>query len=102
MKAVKAGLEDFVDWTGIISNEPIEEEEMSSLVAGFFVRMRKRAAGSEGETTPRSCGKRSQKDWGIILVNSLDRAPNKAGASLEEGIPSKGPPNVDKTGDKAP
>ena len=49
-----------MDWTGIISNEPTEEEEMSNLTIGFTVRMRKRAIGSEGETTPRSGGKRSR------------------------------------------
>ena len=45
---------------------------MSSLAVGFSLRMHKRATGSEGETTPRSSGKRSrrsspdeeaQKDW---------------------------------------
>ena len=85
MKAVGAGLEDFVDWTSIISSELAEEEEMSSLATRFFVRMRKQAACSEGETTPRSSGKWSrrssldeeaQKDWARILVESLDRAPN--------------------------
>ena len=34
---------------------------MSSLVARFSVRMRKRATGLEGETTPRSSGKRSRQ-----------------------------------------
>ena len=43
-KEASVGLEDFVDWTGIISSESTEEEEMSSVVA----RMRKRAAGSKG------------------------------------------------------
>ena len=60
-KAADAGLEDFVDWMGIIANEPTEEEEMSSFVVGFVVWMRKRAAGSKGETTPRSGGKRSSR-----------------------------------------
>ena len=78
---------------------------MSSLATGFAIRMRKRVVGSEGETTPRSRGKRSrqsspdeeaQKDWAIISVDSPDRAPNdqlalegtpnEAGASLEKGI----------------
>ena len=56
-KAAGTGLEDFMDWTGIIVSEPVEEEEMSSLVVGFSVWMRKRAASSEGETTPKSYGK---------------------------------------------
>ena len=30
---------------------------MSSLAVGFVVRMRKRASGSEGETTPKYGGK---------------------------------------------
>ena len=41
-----AGLEDFVDWMGIIANEPAKEEEMSSLAARFTARMRKRATSS--------------------------------------------------------
>ena len=34
-KAVGAGLEDFMDWTGIIANEPVKKEEMSSLAPSF-------------------------------------------------------------------
>ena len=49
MKVIGAGLEDFVDWIGIIASEPTEEEEMSSLVVGFAVRMHKRATGCELE-----------------------------------------------------
>ena len=74
-----------MDWTGIIASEPAEEEEeMSSLPAGFIVQMRKWATGSEGETTSRFCGKRlrwsspyeeAQKDWAIISMDSLDRVP---------------------------
>ena len=45
MKVVGAGLEDLVDWIGIIVSEPTEEEEMSSLAVGFVARMHKRAAG---------------------------------------------------------
>ena len=61
MKAVYVGLEDFVDGMGIISREPTEEEEMFSFAVGFSVRMLKRVVGSEGETTPRSGGKRSRQ-----------------------------------------
>ena len=35
------GLEGFVDWAGIIANEPAEEEEMSRLAARFVARVRK-------------------------------------------------------------
>ena len=120
-KEVGAGLEDIVDRTGIISSEPTKEEEMSSLVTGFAVQMRKRATGSKGETTPRSGGIRSRrsssneevkKDWAIISMDSPDRAPNdqlalegvpnEASASLEEGILIGGPPNVNKIGEKVP
>ena len=59
-KAPGTGLEEFVDWKGIISSELAEEEEMSNLVAGFTIRMRKWTAGSEGETTPSFGGKRSR------------------------------------------
>ena len=110
-----------MDWMSIIANEPAEEEEMSIFIVKFFVLMHKWAAGSEGETTLKFGRKRSrrssldeeaQKDWAIILVDSLDRAPNdqsalegvlnEAGASLEEGILVGGPPNVDEIGEKAP
>ena len=121
MKATSARLEDFVDWTGIIASEPVEEEEMSSLVAGFATHMRKRAAGLEGETIPSSDGKRmkrsspdeeAQKNWAIISVDSIDQASNdqpvlegtlnEPGAPLEEGIPTRGPLNVDEIGEEAP
>ena len=74
-----------MDWAGIISSEPSKEEEMSKLIAGFSTRMRKRATGSKGESTPIFDGKRlnwfsldeeAQKDWVIILVDSPDRASN--------------------------
>ena len=38
-KVSSVGLEDFVDWTGIISSEPVEEKEMSRLALGFIARM---------------------------------------------------------------
>ena len=43
-----------MDWPGIISSEPIEEEKMFMLAVGFVALMRKRSAGSEGESTPTS------------------------------------------------
>ena len=91
---------------------------MSKLIVGFVIWMLKRATGSGGESTSISDGKRSkrssrdkeaQKDWAIISVDSpdpafndqpvLEGAPNEAGAPLKEGIPSRGPSNVDKIGD---
>ena len=50
-----------MDWTSIITNELAEEEEMSSLAVGFAIWMHKWATGSDGETTPRSGGKRSRR-----------------------------------------
>ena len=109
LKVAGAKLEEFVDWTGVIANEPIEEEEMSNLAVRFATLMRKRASGLEGETTPSYDGKRmkwssleeeARKDWTVISVDSLDRASNdkpvlngtlnEAGAPLEEGIPILG------------
>ena len=48
MKVADVGLEDFVDWTGIISSEPAENEGMSSLAARFAVQMRKRGCRLRG------------------------------------------------------
>ena len=81
----------------------------------------KQVVGSEGETTPRSDGKRSkqsslneeaQKDWPIISIDSPDQAfndqsflegaPNEAGAPLEEGVLTGGPSNFDEIGEEAP
>ena len=114
-------LERFVDWTGILSSEYAEEEEMSMLTAGFAVRMQKWVAESEDESTPISDGKslrrfspieEAQKDWAIILVNSPDRAtndqpvlegtPSGVGVPLEEGIPTGGPSNVYEIGEGTP
>ena len=50
-----------MDEAGISASEPIEGEEMSRLVARFAERMRKRVAGSEGEPTPISDGKRLKR-----------------------------------------
>ena len=76
-KVTGARLEGFMDWEGIISSKPAEEEEMFKLAIGFAARMSKRAADSEGESTPITDGKRpkrsspdeeAQEDWAIILV----------------------------------
>ena len=50
-KTIGAGLEDFVDWMGVVDNEPVEEEEMFSLAVGFAARMRKWFSILEGEAT---------------------------------------------------
>ena len=120
-KTAGAGLEDLVDWTGVVANEPAEEEEMSSLAVGFASQMHKQRASSEGEATSISGGKRSRrpsqneeakKDWPTVSVEFHDRAssdqpalegsPNEAGATLEEGVPIAGPLDVDEIGDVAP
>ena len=60
MKVASAWLEDFVDWTGIIASEPVEEEEMFRFAIGFVAQMCKQPAGSDGETTPITDGKCSK------------------------------------------
>ena len=50
-KVVDAGLEDFLDWTGVADIEPVEEEEMFSLVTEFATRKRKWSVNLEGEDT---------------------------------------------------
>ena len=84
-KVASSGLEGFVDGAGIISSEPAEEEKNSRLAAEFALRVRKQDACSKGEFTPISDGKRpkrsspngkAQKDWVIILMDSLDQASN--------------------------
>ena len=110
-----------MDGAGIISSEPAKEEEMSKLVFGFSAQVRKRATCSEGEFTLVSNGKHpkrsspneeDQKDWAIILVDSPDQAfddqpvlegaPSEACAPMEEGIPVRGPSNVDETREESP
>ena len=53
IKATSAGLEGLIDWVVPISYELAEkmEDDMSSLAAGFFGRMLKRAASGQGEIT---------------------------------------------------
>ena len=84
-KTADAGLEDFIDWTGVVEGEPIEEKEMFSLAFGFATRMRKRSATLEGEATssygekrPRHSpsDERAQKEWVVVLVESPDQASN--------------------------
>ena len=47
-KTVGAGLEDFVNWTGVVKGKPAEEDEMFSLATGFAAMMSKRSATLEG------------------------------------------------------
>ena len=84
-----------MEWAGVISSEPIEEEEMTRHVIGFITLMHKQATGSEVESTPISYRKRSkrsspdkeaQKDWAIILMDYLDLAFNDQ--PVLEGTPS--------------
>ena len=60
-KLVDTGLEGFLDWVGIIASESTKDEEMSRLAVGFVARMRKRARGSRGESTPISDRKRKKR-----------------------------------------
>ena len=47
-KVARAGLEDFMDWMGIISSEPAEEEEMFRLAVEFAAQMCKASYWLEG------------------------------------------------------
>ena len=53
-KFANEGLEGFVDLTNLTVSQSVEEREteMSGLVAGFAIRMRKRAANAQEGTTP--------------------------------------------------
>ena len=120
-KAVSAELEDFLDWMGMIYSEPVEEEEMFSLAAGFSTRRRKQPTTLEGVATSSSGEKRprrspldeeAQKDGAIVLVESLDLASNdqpalgdcpvEANIPLEEEVPIVNPPSVEEVGMGAP
>ena len=54
VKAADEGLEGFVDWTDPTISKLVKEREaeMSSLVARFTARMRKRASNAQGVFTP--------------------------------------------------
>ena len=54
IKVTGAGFERFVDWMDSIVSELVEEmkAEMSSLAAGFSMRMRKRPTNTQREITP--------------------------------------------------
>ena len=53
-KVASEGLEGFMDWTNSAVSQSTEEREaeMSGLVVGFAIRMRKRAANAQEGTTP--------------------------------------------------
>ena len=90
IKATSVGLEGVVDWVDLISNAKVKEgeEDVSSLTAGFAEQMRKEAASAQRETASGSKGpdyKRSkwsgpneevQKSSSVIIVDSLERAPD--------------------------
>ena len=120
-KVVDAKLEGFVDWTSILASEPVEKKEMSMLAARFAAHVPKRVADSEDESTPISNGKHSgrsssdeeaQKDWAIIPVDSpngatndqpvLEGTPGGVTTPLEEGVPTRGPSNVDEIREGSP
>ena len=85
-KASGEGLEGFVDWTNLEVSQSAEEREaeMSSLIVGFAIRIRKRAANAREGTTPglevqghkRSRPSRSdeevQADPAVIAMDSLE------------------------------
>ena len=127
--AVGAGLEGFVDWRGPNVSHPAEEREddMSSLATGFVGQMRKRVASAQGETTlgskvsdgkrPKRSGpdEEAQKSLAVIIVDSIERAPNalpaldgvsqdasgEACASLKDGVPFGGSPNATRVDGEA-
>ena len=57
-KTAGTRLKGFVDWVGVVDDEPAEEKGMFSLVVEFIARIRKRLATPEGEATSSSGEKR--------------------------------------------
>ena len=86
MKATGEELEGFVDWTNLSVSQSTKEREveMSGLIAGFVMQMRKRAVNAQGGTTSslevpgnkRSRSSRSneevQDDPTVIVVDSQE------------------------------
>ena len=119
---VDVRLKGFVDLVDPKASDLAKEREddMSSLAARFSKRMRKRAISGQEETTSGfevsggKCLKRSgpneeaQKSRGVITVDSQNEPPDalptfegasqdasrEACASLEDGVPARGPPNA--------
>ena len=128
-KAVGAELEGFVDWTnpGVSESDEEEKTEMSGLVSGFAVWMRKRAASAQVDAPssevqvgkrPKLLGpnEKAHKSLAVITVDSPDRAVDaqlalegapqdaskEACASLEDGILVGGSPGAEGVVAKAP
>ena len=92
-KVPGAGLEGFVDWSGVLDSESVEEDEMFMLTVGFAAQMTKRDADLEDEPTPMPNKKlpkqclldvEAEKDWAIIqwtisieppMINRFWKAP---------------------------
>ena len=53
-KAAGAELEDFLNWIGVADIEPVEEEDMFSLITGFAAGKRKQSVTLEGADTSSS------------------------------------------------
>ena len=90
---------------------------MFSLVAGFAAQMHKQSATLECEATFSSREKQPRrspsnegvkKDWAVVLEESPDQAsndqltlgvwPTEANASLDEGVPTTSPRDVEEVG----
>ena len=119
-----------MDWTNPTVSESAEEmeDDMLDLVVGFIARMCKRASSSPGETIPGfkvTDGKRSKRsgpdgevqnspavitmdspEWAsdalLALEGTVQEAPKEACASLKDGVPAKGPPDVARAVGEAP
>ena len=128
VKVVGEGMEGFIEWTNPEVSQSVEERdaEMFGLVAGFAIRMHKRAANAREGTTPdlevlgdkRSRPSRFdevQVDSAMIVVDTSDRvlkAPSAFGgvaqdasrnayATLENEIQAKEFPRVDDASTEA-
>ena len=97
-KAASEGLEGFMEWTNPAVSQSAEEKEveMSGLVAGFTMRMCKRAANAQEGTTlglevlggkrsrPSRFDEEVQADPAVIIVDSSERvleAPSAVGGA---------------------
>ena len=69
---VNTRLKDFVDWTGVVEGESVEEKEMFSLAIEFAARMRKRPAILEGEVTSSSREKLSHPESRSDLIGGSE------------------------------
>ena len=69
---VNTRLKDFVDWTGVVEGESVEEKEMFSLAIEFAARMRKRPTILEGEVTSSSREKLSHPESRSDLIGGSE------------------------------